>query len=136
MRLFIHEDNSGWNDPGWALMLIGAVAALVFIYLRPLVSLLPDCVFHSLTGFPCPTCGSTRAFSALIDGEILDAIRLQPLFVATCLICAMCGVRALLAQIVGKRFTVELTNQDRLFIRFALIGVIVVNWAYLVKAGL
>jgi hypothetical protein len=136
MRLSIDEDELGWNDPGWALMLFGAVAALVFIYFKPLVWLLPDCVFHSLSGFPCPACGCTRAFSALIDGDFLGAIRLQPLFVAVCLFCAARGVRALLARIAGKRIYVELTDQDRFLIRCAIIVLIVVNWAYLVNAGI
>ena len=136
MRVHVDKDTLRWNDPGWALLLIGAVAALVFIYLRPFVSLLPNCVFHSLIGLPCVTCGSTRAFSALIDGEFLAAFRLQPLFVAGCLFSVAYGVRAPLALIAGKRISVELTDQDRFLIRCLVIALILVNWAYLVKSGI
>jgi len=136
MQLSINKDTLRWSDPGWALLLIGAVAALVFIYLRPLVSQLPSCVFHSLTGFPCFTCGSTRAFSALIDGEFLDAFRLQPLFVVSCFISVAYAVQAPLNLLVRKRISIELTNQDRFLIRCVLIVLIVINWAYLVKAGI
>lgn len=38
------------------------------------------CPFHAITGLPCPTCGSTRAFFALLDGQPLEALRLNPLF--------------------------------------------------------
>jgi len=136
MQLSVDRDKLSWNDPGWALMLIGAAAALVFIYLRPLVSLLPNCAFHSFTGFPCPTCGSTRAFSALIDGELFGAFRLQPLFVVACIICAAFAFRSLLSKLIGKRFFFELTEQDRFLVRCALIASIVINWVYLVKAGI
>ena len=135
MRLQVSKDNLGWSDPGWALLLIGSFAALTFIYLRSLVSLMPGCVFHTLTGFPCPTCGSTRAFSALIDGELLSAWRLQPLFVSACIICALCALRAMIAKITDKRIFVQLTHQDRLFIRLALVVLIVIDWIYLLSAG-
>lgn len=135
MRIQVNKDTLGWNDPGWALLLIGAVTALVFIYFRPFVSLLPNCAFHSLIGLPCVTCGSTRAFSALIDGEFLAAFRLQPLFVAGCLFSVAYGVRAPLSLIADKRIFVELTDQDRFLIRCVLVMLIALNWVYLVKAG-
>ena len=32
------------------------------------------CLFHALTGYPCPGCGMTRAFCALGHGELRRAI--------------------------------------------------------------
>jgi len=136
MRIQINKDIVGWNDPGWALLLIGVVAALVLGYLRQFVALLPACVFHSLTGYPCFACGSTRAFSALIDGEFLTAFRFQPLFVVGCLVGASCVVRASLALIAGKRISVELTDRDRFLIRCGVLVSIVVNWVYLVRSDI
>lgn len=34
------------------------------------VVLSPACTFHRVTGWDCPTCGLTRAFSALSHGQI------------------------------------------------------------------
>ena len=36
------------------------------------------CPFHVMTGLPCPTCGSTRAFFAFLSGQPLHALRLNP----------------------------------------------------------
>ncbi|MGE0432531.1 MAG: DUF2752 domain-containing protein [Planctomycetota bacterium] len=36
------------------------------------------CVFHDATGMPCPTCGSTRALLALWRGDLLTALRYNP----------------------------------------------------------
>ncbi|MFO0549172.1 MAG: DUF2752 domain-containing protein [Polyangiaceae bacterium] len=38
------------------------------------VRLTPPCTFQASTGLPCPTCGLTRAFSALSHGHLNQAI--------------------------------------------------------------
>lgn len=38
------------------------------------------CPFKRLTGLPCPGCGMTRAYLALLRGDISGAFQLHPLF--------------------------------------------------------
>ena len=33
----------------------------------------PVCIFHLLTGHPCPLCGMTRAFGRLMAGDVVGA---------------------------------------------------------------
>lgn len=40
---------------------------------------LPPCVFHALTGYWCPGCGMTRALHALVHGDLLHALHMNPL---------------------------------------------------------
>ena len=65
---------------------------LLFIIAMPSVArytaLLPPCGMRTLTGLPCPLCGSTRALLALSHGHPLEAFLLNPLF---CLACAALG---------------------------------------------
>jgi len=136
MRTHLCKDTLGWNDPGWAMVLIGGSAALAVHYLGPLLSMLPPCIFHTLTGMPCPTCGSTRAFAALVDGKLFAALRLQPLFVIGCLIAIGFGARAVTARITGARITIALTERDRFLIRWTLIAAVLINWVYLLSAGI
>ena len=42
-------------------------------------SLLPACPFHTLTGWYCAGCGSTRLVHALLQGHLLAAFRANPL---------------------------------------------------------
>ena len=58
---------------------VGALLAL------PLAAILPSdgagipvCLFHSLTGLPCPGCGLTRAFSSLLHGQAAAAFAYHP----------------------------------------------------------
>ena len=37
------------------------------------------CIFHQLTGLHCPGCGMTRATSALLEWDVIPAIRCNPL---------------------------------------------------------
>ncbi|MGN1205636.1 MAG: DUF2752 domain-containing protein [Eubacterium sp.] len=39
---------------------------------------LPPCLFHLVTGLPCPGCGGTRAFVALLHGDILHSFLCHP----------------------------------------------------------
>jgi hypothetical protein len=39
----------------------------------------PACPFHSMTGWNCPGCGSTRAFAALLHGDVIGALTFNPL---------------------------------------------------------
>jgi len=55
------------------------------LLLLPLAALLPSggagipvCLFHSLTGLPCPGCGLTRAFSSLLHGQVGAAFAYHP----------------------------------------------------------
>lgn len=42
----------------------------------------PPCVFHWLSGFECPGCGSLRAGHALLRGDVMGALGFNVLIVA------------------------------------------------------
>ena len=60
-----------------AYILVGvAVAAVCAVYfvVDPAVSrVVPKCLFHQLTGWQCPGCGSQRMLHALLHGDIAAA---------------------------------------------------------------
>ncbi len=96
----------------------------------------PVCVFHRLTGLPCLTCGSTRAFADLLRGDLAGALRLQPL--------AVVGGGALVAAatvyawyfLVRRRVPhVRLGGMERRLVWVALVAALVLNWVYLILNG-
>jgi len=48
---------------------------------------LPACGFYERTGYPCPTCGVTTAFSLGAQGHLFQALKTQPLGAALALLC-------------------------------------------------
>src|SRR6185436_12447207 len=66
------------------LMIASAIVALAALYFfadAANSTIFPKCIFYSLTGLYCPGCGSQRAFSALLHGNILQAINFNLLFI-------------------------------------------------------
>src|SRR4051794_20906202 len=60
-----------------------SLSLLYFFYPATGTSFHPKCLFHEWTGLYCPGCGSQRAVSALLHGDILKAIDLNILMVAS-----------------------------------------------------
>ena len=60
-------------------ILAGLVAAVCLARPGGSTAFLPPCPFHALTGFYCPSCGSTRMLFFLVQGHPYLAFRENPL---------------------------------------------------------
>ncbi|MBQ6892319.1 MAG: DUF2752 domain-containing protein, partial [Clostridia bacterium] len=60
------------------------------------------CPLYELTGITCPLCGTTRAFIALLRGQVWLAFRCQPLFPLVPV--GVAGVVLLYGPLKGKRW--------------------------------
>jgi hypothetical protein len=71
--------------PAYIKWLLAAllIPGLTWLYLfdPQAVPSTPPCVFHLLTNFDCPGCGTARACHQLLHGNLLQAINYNPLFV-------------------------------------------------------
>ena len=63
------------------IIVVIIMSLLYFFYPANDHNFYPGCALYSFTGFYCPACGSQRAFSALLHGNIILAIRNNLLFV-------------------------------------------------------
>ncbi len=95
-----------------------------------LVRLLRPCTFRALTGWPCPTCGTTRAALAVLAGDLGAAWAASPL--ATLAFLSFLGgglVAPLWVWAGGPLPSVTPSGWRRLAV-LALLAVLV-NWAVL-----
>lgn len=44
------------------------------------------CLFYNITGVPCPSCGMTRAFLYIFEGNFFASLKYHPLFILVLII--------------------------------------------------
>jgi hypothetical protein len=69
--------------PKWIIIGTGFVAFfIIYKYFNPYNhNFFPECIFHKLTGYKCPGCGSQRAIHYLFNLDIENAFRENALLV-------------------------------------------------------
>src|SRR4029077_1010888 len=92
----------------------------------------PVCWFHQLTGHPCATCGATRAAIAFLHGNLLGAIRWNPLaFAIYCGIAAFDAYAFAVLVTRARRVRVSFNATGKRILRATAIAVVLLHWAYL-----
>jgi hypothetical protein len=124
------------NLPLIYLMVVGACG--VFLYTLYFFNRLPQipCVFKAVTGYPCPTCGSTRTVLNLLELNIPAAFLCNPLVFLggiTFIAWILYGFYMLFS---GKKVDVTLSKNESLFLRLGLAILFILNWIYLIAAGI
>ena len=95
----------------------------------------PRCPFLAVTGFPCLTCGATRATIAFLQGNFSLAWWWNPLALL-----ALCGVAlfdlyaiAMLLSRSARIRIVDWTSVEKNFVRIAVVSLLMLNWLYLLS---
>lgn len=85
------------------------------------------CLFHAISGLPCPFCGGTRAVAALFRGELVQALAYNSL---------MC-LGAFLAPVHLLRRPSGMVRRgcSSRWWRMALVAAVAANWVYLICVG-
>jgi len=109
----------------WLSIALGAT--YLFIFEPGKTGFFPACPFRTLTGFTCPGCGSTRGLHRLLHGDIVSALKFNPLMVLLLpfLLCAL--VRYTVAAVRGR--PLQRHNLDPKYI-WILFGVIMSFWIF------
>ena len=93
----------------------------------------PQCPFLAMTGWPCMTCGATRATVAFLQGNFLQAFSWNPLVAF-----ALGGVVAfdvyavvVLLTRAPRLRTIDWTRINRNIVWIVLASAVLLNWIYL-----
>ena len=111
------------------------VVTVCSLLLRPfwlaLAPFVPACPFRAITGLPCPTCGTTHAALALLDGRIGDAFVANPL-------AAIAGIGFVAGGLVAPAWAAltwpvpEVPTPLPTWARGTIVAVLLAGWAYLI----
>ncbi len=93
----------------------------------------PQCPFLAMTGWPCMTCGTTRATMAFFHGNFPEAFWWNPLAVIA--LCALVvfdlyAVAVLISRAPRWRLT-DWTKTEKKILCFAAALAVTINWIYL-----
>jgi hypothetical protein len=108
----------------WALVVI---LSRLFTYYTG--SSLDTCLFHRLTGYSCPTCGTTRGLLAMAHGAWRESFAWNPLTMTGTVFASMAVMgRAITAKTLEFRLT---PVEQRILIILGLLAM-GINWAWLI----
>jgi hypothetical protein len=116
-------------------MVWGPIAVLFIItagFFKNIAPRLPNCVFHEITGFPCPTCGGTRSLIALSQFDLVSSFMYNPLVLLFAAGLIVFSTLFLIGAVTKKSFKIALTERWKKAIRYAVIALFVFNWLFLI----
>lgn len=97
----------------------------------------PHCIFLTITGHPCLTCGATRSAIAFFHLDLARAWKWNPLVFTF-----LCGLSifdvyafAVLATRTPRLRIVEITAVERKSLRALVVVLLLANWIYLLSRG-
>lgn len=99
------------------------------------------CLFHIITGIPCPSCGSTRSVAALLHGHIMKSLAINPLGVLIAAIMVCAPVWLLYDLLTGRSSLYDSFCKAEILIARPVIavpaiGLLILNWIWNISKGL
>lgn len=100
------------------------------------------CLFKSVTGIPCPSCGITRSVLLLLQGDIMQALLINPLGILAMALLLIIPIWILLDLVRNKTSMLFVYTQSEELIRkqkliyIPLITLIAINWIWNITKGL
>lgn len=123
-----HETLWAWVGLATAVM---AAAWLALVEWPPVI-----CPMRAISGWPCPTCGATRAALALVAGQPALALRMNPLLVVGLLsTIPYLAYAATVSVLRLPRLRVQVGATEARLVRVAAVSLVLANWAFLIADG-
>jgi hypothetical protein len=89
------------------------------------------CYFRAFTGWPCMTCGSTRALGALARLDLAGAVAANPLAVVVGVLIGLWGLADLALAPRRRALSIEVSPAVARSLRIMLVVAVAANWLYL-----
>lgn len=108
------------------------------IYLLYVLDRIPffPCVFKSVTGYPCATCGSTRLVLNLLAMDIWSAFLSNPFLFLLGILFGVWGLYGFYIWFTGNKIRIRWTQKEARRFRWGVLILFLLNWLYLILAGM
>ena len=122
----------------YSLLLIACLAG--FIYLFYNIHTLQSqtfrvCIIKNVTGFPCPSCGTTRAVTLILEGKFIESLLLNPFGILVAVVMTIFPFWILIDIILKKESFFRMYKKAEATIRkpwlaSILILLVLLNWIW------
>lgn len=117
-----------------AVIVAGAAAGAIVLQVTGMPAL--PCVFKTITGLPCLSCGAGRSLAALMHGDVPSAARLNPLVPLAAGGAVAYVVYAAGALLAGpRRLRGQVTPRESRAVRTAIAVLACAVWVWLLADG-
>ena len=127
------------TPPAAPVHMVWGPIAILFIaaagIFRGIAPHLPNCVFHEITGFPCPTCGGTRSLIALSQFDFFSSFLYNPLALLFTIGLIVFSLLFLVGIISNKSLKIMLSERGKKVLRYSAISLFIFNWIFLILTG-
>ncbi len=115
----------------WLMVSSGTFLSLALWFALRLPT--PHCVFHSITGLPCLTCGASRSAYQFLHGHLVASFLFNPLsFLVICALIAFDLYALAIVLMRARRFRPgSFSATQKLLARSLVIAILAANWLYL-----
>ncbi len=129
------------RDKLYLFVILSAVTGYIWLFINSDIRFSSSynengiCFIKSVFGFPCPSCGSTRSLIHLFKGEIIDAIKWNPLGIILFSIMTIFPIWILLDWIRRRSSFYNFYRGAELFMRQKYVATIlaillIANWVW------
>lgn len=93
------------------------------------------CIFKTVTGIPCPSCGSTRSVISLLNGDLLPALLYNPFGYIIIAVMIVMPVLLIYDMLFRKKVLYRLYLKSENILRYKavaipLIALVILNWIW------
>jgi len=100
---------------GAGILAIGAGAFVIGYFNPTTAGFFPVCPLHAMTGLNCPGCGLTRGFHALLNGDVLTALRFNALLPVFGFVFAYLALSMFLTAVRGRGLSWKIFSPAALY---------------------
>lgn len=99
------------------------------------------CIIKNVTGYPCPSCGTTRAVQEFLKGNLMNSFFMNPFGIIVAILMAIIPLWILFDLILKKETFYSNYKKIETIIRIRwvaiiLIVLVILNWIWNIKKGL
>jgi hypothetical protein len=122
----------------YSLLLIACLAGFIYLFYtfhKSENDMFRVCIIKNATGFPCPSCGTTRAFALLLKGQLIESVLVNPFGILVAIIMTIFPIWVLMDVVLKNETFLKVYKKSEVIIRkpwlaIVLLFLVLLNWIW------